>query len=567
MSQSSAYRKGFRFLSELIQCHSSRNEYRLPTVRVCAQKAGVSVGVMAKAAHSLRDSGMLIIRPRSGMRLSSAPRPDDIARHYLRHIHTETALRPIADMAREAHVATETMRRAVRQLRARGTLPVCKKATATTPGAKWKRLADYLLNRILRGYYAPGSALPTLSELSMAHGVSQRTMRKALDLLLQEQVLEGHGSKRYVANNASTKWGSVLLIARGARARGSAVMARHQQAMRALDRECARRGLALSFAPHSSALTDPMLGHVVREEFDTLLNRDSHIGSIILASVLSDSSISRLAHSLVHRNKPVAILDDTGEERLRSPLETNPLTRLFALNMGARAGAAVARHLIAQGHRGVVFFSLTLRLPWSRSRLDGLRKEYARAGMPDAVHAMLLDSAAGPAAEPAQTADREILEYMRSIDSRIWKNLRSIGGAAFRIENDRALSSFKQQFSGTIRHKQRLLAIEQLVLSALRHRIATAWVAENDALALLCMECLERIPGNRTEKRPALAAFDNTIEAIQNELTSYDFDYPGAVSAMMGHLLNWQVPAYQRASSRPTTIPGFLCVRASTRER
>ncbi|MBD3239259.1 MAG: hypothetical protein GF331_01640, partial [Chitinivibrionales bacterium] len=122
------------------------------------------------------------------------------------------------------------------------------------------------------------------------------------------------------------------------------------------------------------------------------------------------------------------------------------------------------------------------------------------------------------------------------------------------------------RLNATLRHKAAGFTVMTLVQRALAESGATAWVCENDSLALLCLQCLHNLTPTPSPP-PALVGFDNTLSAVQQHLTSYDFDSDAAAAAMLHHLLNWHRHPQAAASDRPTTIPGFLCSRRSTATR
>jgi GntR family transcriptional regulator len=55
---------------------------------------------------------------------------------------------------------------------------------------RYRAIADELRGRVERGELAPGALLPSESELSAAHGVSRVTVRKALELLRDEGLID-----------------------------------------------------------------------------------------------------------------------------------------------------------------------------------------------------------------------------------------------------------------------------------------------------------------------------------------------------------------------------------------
>jgi DNA-binding LacI/PurR family transcriptional regulator len=91
----------------------------------------------------------------------------------------------------------------------------------------------------------------------------------------------------------------------------------------------------------------------------------------------------------------------------------------------------------------------------------------------------------------------------------------------------------------------------------------TAWVADNDPTALICLSFLEQrraaVPG-----RISVAGFDDGNLALVNNLTSYNFNCRAVVLAALDHLL---APAPSRAG-RPVPerveIEGHLVQRGTT---
>lgn len=66
----------------------------------------------------------------------------------------------------------------------------------------YRQIAEAIKAKILSGEYLPGEALPTEAQLREAHSVSRVTVRQALKLLIEQNVLESiQGSGTYVKDN------------------------------------------------------------------------------------------------------------------------------------------------------------------------------------------------------------------------------------------------------------------------------------------------------------------------------------------------------------------------------
>lgn len=74
--------------------------------------------------------------------------------------------------------------------------------------APYLQLADLLRKGITDGTYEPGTKLPSLVELEAEHGLNAKTIRKALDVLRGEGLVEtSPGRGTYVKPPASEETG------------------------------------------------------------------------------------------------------------------------------------------------------------------------------------------------------------------------------------------------------------------------------------------------------------------------------------------------------------------------
>lgn len=77
-----------------------------------------------------------------------------------------------------------------------------------TPGARplYRQVYDYLIEQVAAGAWKPGTALPSEQALGQQLGVSQGTVRKALDELTANGVMERHqGKGTFVAANSEER--------------------------------------------------------------------------------------------------------------------------------------------------------------------------------------------------------------------------------------------------------------------------------------------------------------------------------------------------------------------------
>lgn len=60
---------------------------------------------------------------------------------------------------------------------------------------QYQKLYDFLLRQIIDGRYQPGDLLPSESELRLGHGLSQPTVRRAVELLEEDGFVKRHQGK------------------------------------------------------------------------------------------------------------------------------------------------------------------------------------------------------------------------------------------------------------------------------------------------------------------------------------------------------------------------------------
>jgi len=124
--------------------------------------------------------------------------------------------------------------------------------TSATPGlSRYAALADAMRGRIVSGEWPPGSAIPAEQTLAAEHGVALGTMRRALELLAEQGLVERrHGRGTFV--KAGLGGATMLRFFRfgqaGAEPPRSRILARRTQAATA---EAAR---ALGIEPGTPAL-------------------------------------------------------------------------------------------------------------------------------------------------------------------------------------------------------------------------------------------------------------------------------------------------------------------------
>jgi DNA-binding LacI/PurR family transcriptional regulator len=262
---------------------------------------------------------------------------------------------------------------------------------------------------------------------------------------------------------------------------------------------------------------------------------------------------------------------------------------------GKRAGERVARFLSGLGHESVAYFSLVHNAPWSRDRYDGIAAQFSRVGhgdtvsiFSDEVHEGMLDLYATsglndrevrklievghPASQVEDLFDRWIRFDKDHAEKRISsspefarqrKNLSGLSAilgqgldANFLAQACNALLSEAGRRSGEI-HSNRLFE------AALKEQKTTAWVCATDRIAFEAIaflrKCKVRVPQDIS-----VIGFDNVpVTALEQRLTTLDFNAPGFINQMLGFILR---PPRPRGPYRHSTIEveGILMERDTT---
>lgn len=424
---------------------------------------------------------------------------------------------------------------------------------------KWQRLANRLEEDILSGTFGPGQPLPSAKELTGRYGVCHKTLRKATNELLGRRVLVPHGrTYRTGVFAPPSRQSAVVLIARGNRSGNLALTTPStQEAVRALERACSQHGLKLSI--HTCYWTGQSM--VAPRSVIASLHRALHgipiLGVMLWTGGLRPEYAREMTTELSSLVVPTAVLADEASSVLPRQGGRRGRIRQFRTGANEAAGATVARHLLALGHRRIGYLSLNHRSSWSQERLGGLRTAFGAAGLIDAVVPLTEDIPARP--ERLSVLPRTARPLLASLPG----VLDTQPAPPFTSEHD--LDTLLAAMRSLNRRWWLRRDLEPLVARGLAERRLSAWIAATDEVAMECLEALRRhridVPG-----QISLVGFDDSLESLDTMLTSYNFNAQAIVDAMLRHILNPRWQALRRFGDRPVEIEGFLAARATTGE-
>jgi hypothetical protein len=386
--------------------------------------------------------------------------------------------------------------------------------------------------------------------------VCYRTLKRALEAMVRNGSIMPYKKTYRVSDpSAHRSYGTIVLLLRG-----SADPLYHSpgfvEYLRAFQYECSRMQTRLSILTFDYA-GDKM---VCTNRRNGLRFGEDELGSILgflmWTRGLSDRELPGMLVRLSAMGKPVSVLDESG--LLSPPSVGSARTRILILSpsTSAAAGVNVGRYLLDLGHQRIAFFSVSNQPAWSQNRLRGLQDAYTWAGLPSGVVPLTADRS--PRAAGLRGLDRSIDRgfdaFLSSLDS-------TRGGEvlarAVRRTRTEPLRNLLRTISLDIAARG---ALEPLFEQALSDRTITAWVGENDGVAFGALDFLKQhglsVPHDRS-----VLGFDDTLGAFTRDVTSYDFNIPAVMHAMVSHVVR---PEARGSRNRWATVGGYVNRRGST---
>jgi len=489
------------FLESLIETHRRKNILRLPTVRRIALDAGVSTAAVCRELRRLKAAQVLEASNRRGILIRSDSR----------------------DAA-----APETP------------LP--------QPACRCDDIAARLTADIAGRFFPPASVLPSVKSLCVRYGAGYAAVRQALDLLCERRLVSRHLKTFRVYEHPSRHTASRLVVI--ALTDEMSVVSRYTsraaEFWRCLEMSCMRLNIRFQLCS---------LAGFLKESGKITAGPAPVLGFLVISHPMDEAGLARLVVRLAETGLPVSVIDETESIEAPEAMRKNPLFRRVTISTDETPGADVGRFLVSLGHRRIAVFPMNEQAPWCVNRVNGLVRVFEEYGLLDAVKRFSI-------------MDIDGFSDLTSIDR---------GKEPFRTML-RSFSDVHNYFGGSGSLESSPMAgpvnsylFDQYVAMKLRPRFAqaledggiTAWVPVTDATALAALEFL-RSQGVSVPQEISVAGFDDTVEAIGNGLTSYDFNVPAAVDLLLDHILRPPRTAHP-AKGRQWTVsaPGMVMARAS----
>lgn len=496
----------------------------------------------------------------------------------LKQENEESSLPPIRQLARSAGVSFVTMWKAIRYLLDNGAvisrgnrLIVIKNSSEQVPAkdnssvnsepgtqitvSQRNCIVEKLYKDILTGRFSGDDKLPSCKELQRFYNVSFATLKKTLSVLTEQRIIETRGNSYYIPSlTGSTGWARIVAIGCGWEDGKIWVDYQDKNYFRSLESECMRMNIQLDviiYYRKQGRLR--FINTASRKEYD--LNDRTILGYIFIVANL-DSTPEEVLERLSGLGRSIAVLDVVGGWKIPSCARNNSFIQFFTATASVLPAKRVAQYLLSKGHKKIAFFSPFHLALWSKKRLSTIIETYKFAGINDGVISFVLNEYAYQwdylknhiFKEDLRTLMNQYTEWKKETNSEVFKRLGNLGYSFIKYITEWNCAS------GLIYEK-----MKSLFDKALTNKSITAWVMSNDFTATIALDYLKDC-GVRVPEDISIISFDNTIDAMEYHLTSYDFNNLGIITMILRFILAPHTMKLQRRGGC-IEVDGTLVVR------
>jgi|GEM_PF-1508390 DNA-binding transcriptional regulator YhcF (GntR family) len=483
---------------------------RLPGIRALASAARVSPVTMWKAAHMLKKKGAVSIVHGQG----------------IRPLLSDGGGEPGRDDASSSPV------------------PVVSKQ-------KWKVVKNLIYHDIVNGRYQPGEQLPALKEMAFAYGTSFITLKRSLSALCGDGCITPSRKTFKVIPLSNMKSSSYIIVLTRGEETGelNTWTPWGRELMQTLDKTCAQARVTVAYyiyvRKNGKCVFIGENGEIVR----ALPVNDFLLGFLVRSQSQDDLHFE-VIEKLSGYKKYIAVSDEGACFTAPYPFSGNAKIQLFSLETGTSVGCKTAQFLLHHGHKKIAFFSPFHQTCWSQTRLEGLVRSYESAGLPGAVAAYTLEDIPFPFGCRRPVASGK--EIMGSLVRAVVPGGTS-AGASRRVEAKIRDSLVRMAEEEELRTSMRHF-FEQALLDA----DVTAWVCVNDRIAMAALDFLKDRGGRQF---PSIVSFDDTFDAFQHKISSFNFNISALVNAMLSFVLHPLRDRYRKNAGGRVQIEGTLVER------
>lgn len=407
---------------------------------------------------------------------------------------------------------------------------------------------------ILNGTFRPNEPLPGINQLGALYGVSRPTICKVLEGLLSEKIIRRIGVRHYLYNTTNTKRLKIAIVAFGlSRNEIKITSERERNFYRNISSTAIQQNVDLQILCYNDYLDTPRFHIPDGQDFYTYIQQADICGFILSTYHMNNSA--RCLRKIISTGKPVSIcVEDQQvlESMTRYSRNSRGIT-FFDASYSTIPGKDVGIYLREKGHREIAYISPFHKSTWSRNRLAGLTEIYDARKSHRRVHPFVLDEYVRDYSFMEKVLEKPTFATDVAVDkivSRIPPFMKN------------RISSIKMEYDLLLRDALLFTYCEPLIRKASSQPLITAWVCANDLIACMIMDYW-KCHDVAADNRPALIGFDNSFDAFERGISTYEFDTGGETRSMLTHLL-YPNSSLLSKSRRIIRLNGSVIERASS---
>jgi len=487
-----------RYLEEVLLDYKKLGQVRLPPIRALAKGAHVGYAIMSACVAKYRLNGQLMASPKQGLRLVEL-------------LNSEVKPKP--------------------------------------PGAaqpRWQALRSKIETDLISGIWRRGIFLPGVGELSRRYSTSYPTVRKALNSLVANKVLEQRQTGFFVVGRKRPSvTTNLLFISRGMiESRLLLFSDRIREFHDALLRGAADANLRLI----ECAIDDQEPLFSARQKVRTWVKQTNTLGLVIWKDCFSTEFLEALIEDLRRADIPLVIIDEGVSPYVVPGLGQQ--VKVFQIASKV-AGFAMGRFLLERGHTHIAFISSAQTALWSWHRLSGLQMAYSNASLANGVQVFGGDwvSANGVSSDKILRRNGDKIDKLL-LQIRLGSPLHSRSLQSISLHE--TLMEIKE-YSVLAENLQPVL--EKIIADK---RITTL-VAAQDSIGVLCQDLMSSKKPNSLDPRFNIVGFDDSRRAQEYGMSSYNFDLKGLAHQTLAYILHPKDKHWK--TQFQIEIPGFIMDR------
>lgn len=462
----------------------------------------------------------------------------------------------IRALSKSAGVSFVTMWKAVKYMQENGFLCSSSRASQMFPGSDYTTInltgdgqttsssaleepnlsrhyvAEKLYRDIVTGRFSNNDRLPSCKELQRLYDVSFATLKKALGVLVKQQIIEPRTNGYFIPSiNGNT--GHARIVAIGCGWEDGKIWLDHQDKsyFRIIESECIRMNIQLDLIVYYRDQGRLRFVHTASKKDYDLSDR-TILGYIFIVANL-DSTPEEVLERLVGLQRSVAVLDVVGGWKIPRCAKGSRMVQFFTVTASELPAKRVAQYLLRKGHKKIAFFSPFHRALWSQQRLNIISEMYSLAGISDKVISFVYDNYA------YKWDYLKKQGYQEDFNSLInqyneWK--KEAHGAFIKKVGNFGYSIVKYLTESNCASEEIYEKMKPLFDKALEDRSISAWVMANDFAATIAIDYLKE-RNIRVPEDLSIVSFDNSMDAMEYQLTSYEFNSQGIIALILRYIL------------------------------